>query len=281
MIQKNLSILLILLVFTFNACKRNAHKKKVEKEIETAVTVDSTETKEVTQVEVLKTEETPKITVEPAEVDFKFLKIKSKVDFKGAGEDQSFPATIQIKKDSIIWISVSIGIEVARGIITRDSVVFLDRIHRNYYKFDFNSLSEQFNFNLNYDLVQSLLIGNMPIRKRDDDVITKEQAVFKILQDLKILQLENYIAEDNLKLVRLFGKTANDSSTINVGYGDFQNINALVIPQSVKVQIEAQSNGKAINTIVNLQHNRIDFLDESPGFPFTIPKTYQQVFLKR
>ncbi|MCU0326086.1 MAG: DUF4292 domain-containing protein [Spirosomaceae bacterium] len=281
MIQKNLSILLILFVFSLSACKRNAHKKKIEKENEVIAKVDSVETQKVEKLEVLKTEETPKVTVEPAEVDFKYLKIKSKVDFKGAGEDQSFPATIQIKKDSVIWISVAVGLEVARGIITRDSIVFLDRIHRNYYKFDFNSLSEQFNFNLNYDLVQSLLIGNMPIRQRQQDSVSKEERFFKILQDLKILQLENYIAQDNLKLVRLFGKTANAASTINVGYGEFQNINTVVMPQSVKVQIDAQSNAKEINTMINLQHNRIDFLEESPGFPFTIPKTYQQVFLKR
>lgn len=281
MIQKNLSILLILLVFSFSACKRGNQKKKIEKEAEAIAKVDSVETQKVEKVEILKTEEPQKIDVKPAEVDFKFLKIKSKVDFKGAGEDQSFPATLQIKKDSIIWISVAVGLEVARGIITRDSIVFLDRIHRNYYKFDFNSLSEQFNFKLNYDLVQSLLIGNMPIQKRNEDVVTKETTFFKILQDLKILQLENYIAEDNLKLARLFGKTANEASMINVDYGNFQTINQFVLPQSIKVQIDAQSNGKVVNTIINLQHNRIDFLDESPGFPFSIPKTYQQVFLKR
>ena len=240
---------------------------------------------ESTQIETAKIEiipatpkiETPKITtidVKPAEIDFKYLNIKSKVDFTAAGENQSFPVNIHIKKDSIIWLSIVVGLEGARGIITRDSVIFLDRLHRTYYKYDFASLSKQFNYPLNYDLVQAILIGNMPIKKREKDEVSKQEGGFMIKQQEKNLQVENFITEPSLKLQKLNASDSTGSSKMQIDYTNFLTISDLLIPQGIKAQIDAQQNGKTLQTLVNLQHNKIEILDQSPGFVFSIPKSY-------
>ena len=216
----------------------------------------------------------PKIDVKPAEIDFKYLSIKSKVNFTSAGESQSFPVNIHIKKDSIIWLSIVVGLEGARGIITQDSVIFLDRLHRTYYKYDFASLSKQFNYPLNYDLVQSILIGNMPIKKREIDEVSKQEGMFMIKQKENFLLIENFIAEASLKLQKLNASDSTSNSKMQIDYSNFLNINELLIPQEIKAQIDAQQNGKALQTLINLQHNKIEILDQSPGFVFSIPKSY-------
>ncbi len=216
----------------------------------------------------------PKIDVKPAEIDFKYLNIKSKVNFTSAGENQSFPVNIHIKKDSIIWLSIVVGLEGARGIITRDSVIFLDRLHRTYYKYDFASLSKQFNYPLNYDLVQAILIGNMPIKKREIDEVSKQEGGFMIKQQEKNLQVENFITEPSLKLQKLNASDSTGDSKMQIDYSNFLTISELLIPQEIKAQIDAQQNGKVLQTLVNLQHNKIEILDQSPGFVFSIPKSY-------
>jgi hypothetical protein len=279
MIKNKIIVLIILSVLTMSACKRQAHKKKIEKETETAVAIVDTAMVEKPVVEIVK--ETPKPTeklnIDPAEVDFKYLKLKTKITL----DEQSFPASVNIRKDSLIWISISVGLEAARGIITRDSLIFLDRLHRNYYKFDFKSLSQQLNFDVNYDLIQALIIGNMPIKKRENDVITKEENTFKISQDLQLFQLENMIDGENRKLRQIKGKSANGTSNLKIDYDNFLVLNQFLMPQNISTQIDAKTSDKEIKTVVNLQHNKIEIVEQNPGFSFSIPKTYQPAVLKK
>lgn len=248
--------------------------------------IHKTETADSTGVSVVQTDvpartdslsnntSTAKVEVSPAEIDFKFLKIRSKIDYSSGSESQSFPVTAHIEKDNKIWLSIAVGLEVARGLITQDSIIFLDRLHRNYYKYDFATLSRQFNFNLNYDLVQSILIGNMPIKKREGDEITKQENSFLIRQNENAVQIENYIGESNLKLQKLSASDATGSSKMQIDYGNFLTINNFLFPQAITAKIDAQKEDKTNQTLINLQHNRIEFLDESPGFSFSIPKGY-------
>lgn len=215
-----------------------------------------------------------KVDVSPAEIDFKFLKIRSKIDYSSGSESQSFPVTAHIEKDNKIWLSIAVGLEVARGLITQDSIIFLDRLHRSYYKYDFATLSRQFNFNLNYDLVQSILIGNMPIKKREGDEITKQESSFIIRQKENTIQIENYIGEANLKLHTLFASDTIGTSKMQIDYSNFLAINNFLFPQAIIAKIDAQKDDKTNQTLINLQHNRIEFLEESPGFLFSIPKGY-------
>lgn len=266
-------IIITFILLSATSCKRQRiHKKEVNQ-------VDSTKI-ETTKVEIIQNlpqveiRITPKIDVQPAEIDFKYLNIKSKVNFTTAGESQSFPVNIHIKKDSIIWLSIVVGLEGARGIITQDSIIFLDRLHRTYYKFDFASLSKQFNYPLNYDLVQSILIGNMLIKKREMDEVSKQEGGFMIKQQEKNLQVENFIAEPSFKLQKLNASDSTGNSKMQIDYTNFLNINDLLIPHEIKAQIDAQQNGKILQTLINLQHNKIEILDQSPGFVFSIPKSY-------
>lgn len=263
-----------------SACKRQAHKKKIEKETETAVAkVDTVVAEKPVVVEPVV--EAPKpvetLNIEPAEVDFKYLKLKTKITLN----DQSFPASVNIRKDSLIWISISVGLEAARGIITKDSLIFLDRLHRNYYKFDFKSLSQQLNFDVSYDLIQALIIGNMPIKKRENDVISKEENTFKISQDLQLFQLENFIDGESKKLKQIIGKSTNGASNLKIDYENFLVLNQFLMPQNINTQIDAQTSDKEVKTVVNLQHTKIDIVEQNPGFAFTIPKTYQPAVLKK
>ena len=270
-------IISLFVILSASSCKRHkVHKKNI-------VAVDSLDT-QMMRVEkpILVIDEASKVVapvitkidVKPAEIDFKYLNIKSKVDFSAGGEVQSFPVNIHIKKDSIIWLSIVVGLEGARGIITKDSVILLDRLRRTYYKYDFASLSKQFNFNINYDLVQSILIGNMPIKKRETDEVSKQESIFVIKQKEGFVQIENVIAEANLKLQKVNASDETGDSKMGIDYANFLIISELIFPQEIRAKIDAKKDGKLLQTSINLQHNKIEVLDQSPGFAFSIPKSY-------
>ncbi|PLK42518.1 DUF4292 domain-containing protein [Emticicia sp. TH156] len=215
-----------------------------------------------------------KINVTPAEVDFRFLKIRSKINYTSGTESQSFPVTVHVEKDNKIWLSIAVGLEVARGIITQDSVIFIDRLHRTYYKYDFASLSRRFKFNLNYNLVQSILIGNMPLLKRETDDITRQDGNFVIRQLENGIAIENFIAESNLKLLKLTAAESTSGNRMQIDYSNFLEINNFLFPQEIITKIDTPKDDKTTQTFINLQHNRVEFLNESPGFSFSIPRGY-------
>ena len=282
MINRQILIILsaFLLLFASSCKRQRLHKKEIAQadssKIETAK-VETTPEKPVVVVPTPPKVETPiikKIDVKPADIDFKYLNIKSKINFTANGNTQSFPVNIHIKKDSIIWLSIVVMVEGARGIITQDSVIFLDRLNRNYYKFDFATLSKQFNYPITFDLVQSIMIGNMPIKKRETDEVLKQDGGFLIKQKEKFVMIENFIGELTSKLERLNAADDTGNSKMQIDYANFLTINDLQIPQEIKTQIDAQQNGKISQTLINLQHNKIEVLDQSPGFTFSIPKSY-------
>lgn len=92
-------------------------------------------------------------------------------------ENISFNGNLRIKRDSIIWISLSsiFGIEVARIMLTPDSLKFIDRLNKKYFTGDYKYLNKIFlsddlsaialakseNIDLDYFTIQSILTNEL------------------------------------------------------------------------------------------------------------------------
>jgi hypothetical protein len=77
-------------------------------------------------------------------------------------EDLSGTISLRMKKDSIIWFSVSVamGIQVAKGIITADSVHILDVFHKEYTAYATTELNKLAGAEIGLRNLQNLIIGN-------------------------------------------------------------------------------------------------------------------------
>lgn len=277
-----LTAVVALFLLLQTSCRRHKLKKSEVFEKKPVSQVDSTEIQVEEAPAPIIEEETPKLTVLPSEINFNYLKIKSKVDFSSPNITQSFPATIHVKKDSVIWVSVTVGLEAARGIITPDSAIFLDRLNKNVYRFSFNELKNLFGFDITYSLVQSLIVGNMPIYVRKEDEVSSNGGGFiTVKQQDGTLNLENAIDALTNKLKRVVATTNKNPSNLVITYDDFVDQTEGKIPHKISTYIEAQQDGKTQNTTVIIEHNKLEFLDKDLRFPFNVPKTYTEVTLKK
>ncbi len=75
---------------------------------------------------------------------------------------KSFRASIRMKKDSMIWVSVSpaLGIEIGRLMLTPDSVRYIDRVNNRYFQSDRRKALDKFNVEVSFAMVQDLFLGN-------------------------------------------------------------------------------------------------------------------------
>ena len=95
------------------------------------------------------------------EFDFNTISAKASIEFDN-GKKTSFKSHIRIRKDSAIWVSITplFGIEMARVLITTDSVKVIDRVHSTYFVGDMDYINNAFKVDLDFNMLQSLLIGN-------------------------------------------------------------------------------------------------------------------------
>lgn len=96
--------------------------------------------------------------------EFDWLGMKLDAEFTSGEEQQGFKATVRMRKDSAVSVSVSpaLGIEVLRMLVDRDSLKMVSEIPGDKYVFlgSVEQLSELAKIDLDVSTMQDLLIGN-------------------------------------------------------------------------------------------------------------------------
>lgn len=222
------------------------------------------------------------LDISKVDIDFDYLTTSSKIKFSNDEKNLSANASIRIKKDSIIWISVSpgFGVEAARGKATKDSLIIINRLDREYLAYDFKKLSEEFNFDITYDLLQAALLGNMPIDLRQEDKVRKESAYFVVMQETGNVTISNYINPQIMKVekvdMREKNKVSGRDNTLYLQYDDFKVLDDQVIPFINLVSLNYRNGKDPQYTEINIEHKKASFSQEALKFPFNIPDKYEQ-----
>ena len=274
--NKQLIWLLAMSILGLSSCHKQRTAKSTDTKSDSAIV--SNRPARPDTLKVIPAAEIVNTPLNIAEVDFPYLTTKSKFSLKTKNQDlDNVNVNMRIRKDSLIWISVTgVGFEVARGLITRDSVSFIDKFHKEFFVFDYKELSKRYNFELNFDLLQSIIIGNLPFPREAGNLITKEDNFFVLKQQGDRIVTDNYISENNLKLTRLRSVEIPTNNAFSLDYEDFKAVNNLIFPfaSNLKLDVKSQKDQQFYQTNVNIKHNKVEIIKESPGFPFSIPSSY-------
>ena len=205
------------------------------------------------------------------DLTFNTLSFKAKAVLKINEKSNDVNMNFRIRKDEVIWVSVTAiaGLEVARALITPDSVKILNRLDNIYIKKPFSYIHEFTNEQIIFKTLQSVLIGNTIsdfISDSTDLNMETEEAKLKtvlgtLVYNLRV-NLSNKIILTNL----------NDEDTdqeLSVNYSDFKLINQQEIPHTVVLD------SKAKNKKIGLELNflKVD-MDTPVDLPFRVPERF-------
>ena len=209
------------------------------------------------------------------EIDFKYLKAKSKIAIVKDGKTDNVGANIRMKKDSIIWLSVTWGIvgEVARALITKDSA-FISALNqktlkREYHKYSFAELSQEYNFDLNFNIIQSAIIGSQPIKKKYK--LSKDKGFFLLKQKEGRVMIDNYVGEVDRKLKKVMLEDELPTKRkMTLDFEDFTTLNQYLFPYTSVLTLDVQSpdDQKFYQTLIQLKHTKVELLEQPLEFPF-------------
>jgi hypothetical protein len=211
------------------------------------------------------------------EIDFQYLNARSKVRYQEGDKQVNGSVNVRMRKDSVIWFSVSpsIGLEVTRCLITQDTILIINRMEKEYYVFTYPEISRYFNFNIDYSLIQSILIGNLIEPLEDKSRVARENNYFLIKQSRGPLDIQSFVNRDTHKIetVLLNEKPTNNFMTLK--YSEFEPIAMYLFPHACQVNLTYRSGDKGpLVTSVNLTHSKADISDKPLKFPFNIPDKY-------
>lgn len=224
------------------------------------------------------------------ELRFEWLSAKFNVDLIIDKTKTSFKGQLRIKKDSLIWISLSpaLGIEVARLMISEDSVKFINRINNTYFLGDFQFVNSFLDTSIDRDILQAFIIGNdfqfyeIGEFKASIDsweyklLATGRNKVKKYLQALEIPQIfiQNiWLNPETFKITRIDLKELNkDNKKIDVFFNDFKDLEGQLFPTKLNYIITSHEN----KVLVDVKFTKV-LLGKSLRFPFSIPKKFSRI----
>jgi len=224
------------------------------------------------------------------ELKFTWFTGKFSAEYKNGKKSTSFNGQIRIKKDSVIWLSLTpgLGIEAMRLIITQDSVKMINKLNSTYFLGNYDEVNRFLNTNIDFDILQAYLLGNdLQFYEDGKFRVTIEKGDYKLSTAAR-LKLKKYIrnSEENkrayIQNIWLDSETfkiseadvkeiSSENIKLGASYGDFENIEGQLFPKKLDVTIWADH---TIKVKASFSHINVDVPLQ---FPFKIPSGYRLV----
>lgn len=209
------------------------------------------------------------------EAKFKTLQAKVKIDIIDGLKESSYSLNLRMEKDKTIWLSATLGL--ARAMITPDRVQFYDKINNQYFDGDYKLLSDLLGVELNFEKVQSLLIGESLFDLKEDTYVISNNEASYILQpknqnallELFLLFNPSHFKMDSQQLMQPLKKRF-----LQIDYTGYQEVNKEVLPQNIK--IIAVEDSEELNVLMEYKSVSVN---EEVRFPFRIPSGFEEIIL--
>lgn len=211
------------------------------------------------------------------EIDFEYLHGKGRMILKNNNKEQEVKANIRIRKDSVIWMNFTvIGVQGGRALINRDSITIINNVKNEYFVFDYKELSKKFNLEINYDIIQSAMLGNLLLPRMDSDTIERKTASYLLNQQLGTVDVLNYISATTMKIQKVELKETNTHNSLVINYANFQPLDTKLFPYDGTISLFYKAPAGLLNTTIIFEYNKVEVGDKELRFPFNIPKKYDR-----
>ena len=225
------------------------------------------------------------------EFQFETISAKAAVSvIDSADKKKSFKTHIRIRKDSVIWMSItSFSIEAARVTITKDSVKFINRLNKEYFIGDFSYINRVFGTDLDYQMMEALLIGNsldFDVNERVNSRVDRKKELYylgtvkkrKVKKELKKEKVKIkgeglvlWLDPISFKVRELLLTSPGNHRSLAGAYSDYKEVEEQLIPFELRFLLKATRS----NTL-EIKYSKFSS-GKSLAYPFKISSKYVQI----
>ena len=218
------------------------------------------------------------------ETSFTFLSTRFSGSATIDGVNHSVSGTLRIKSDSAIFVSVTplLGIEIARLLVTPDTVKLVNRLDNTFYAGDMDVLNRMFGTYLDFEMLQALMVGNDFSHFSSDGFKASQENGNVVLfsgnrypannRNSHHFQHRLVVNGETYRIIESLLHEKGPQRSLRVKYNGFSRIGDQLIPQEISM-VFSDASGQ---TAVNMRFSRT-VLNEERSFAFTIPNHYRQI----
>lgn len=222
------------------------------------------------------------------EMNADYLTTRFSAEVKRNKDGFSFNGQLRIKKDSIIWISLSpaLGLEMGRLIITQDSIKWMNRLESSYMLASVEQMAAIIHPLLDFDLLQALLLGNdltMYENNMFKGSVENKEYKLSVTQrrklrkqgrhsEIKNIPIQHlWLDPENFRITRVLIKDLQDKNAkIDARLDKFTEVSESLFALRREYEIEGGDN----TLLLKITFTRPE-TPETSGFPFNIPEKYR------
>ncbi|WP_282134825.1 DUF4292 domain-containing protein [Seonamhaeicola maritimus] len=207
--------------------------------------------------------------------DYKTIKSTLKITYDDGKNTQSHSVNFRAKKDETLWMSATFS--VVKALVTPDKVSFYNKLDNTYFEGDYAYLSGLLGTDLDFQKVQSLLIGDAIYDLKEDNYKLSVDDESYILQPKKQRELFEIFFLLDPSLFKLKSQQISQPQELRhlqIDYLSHQEVDKQILPEKVKV-IAVEANEELI---IGLEFKNVT-LNEDLRFPFKIPSGYKEIKL--
>ncbi len=211
--------------------------------------------------------------------DKETITAKLKVKYIGKSSLPSVTASLRVKKDEIIWVSLSkFGFPVGKVLITPNRVTYYEKINRTYFDGDFSLLSNWLGTELDFEKVQNLLLGQAILNLKNEKFsidLQKNKYQLTPKKQYDLFSILFLINPDNFKISSQEISQKEENKILTIDYNNYMKVDGEVFPKDILITATDSKN----TSTLDVNYRSIAF-DTPVSFPFKIPKHYKKIVLK-
>ncbi len=209
--------------------------------------------------------------IKSRQLTFNTFSGKASADLNIDNDSRGVSMNIRIDRGKRIWVSITalLSIEVARALITPDSIKIINKLQGVYIKKPFSYVNTYAGKQVNYTTLESLLTGNaVPELLSIDADLQKGDNTITLSGKLQQL-LYKTIFNPDMKVSQLNLSNNEQQQSLQVNNSNFVLVDGRTLPS----QINISSSLKEKKIAVKLEYSKVE-LDRVLEYPFNIPETY-------
>lgn len=227
---------------------------------------------------------------------------KFSLSVENNGKKKTYKGVMRIQRDSAIWISMTapLGIEVARVLITQDSVKFVDRYHKEFFVGDFDLIAAKFNNDFDFFTIQSILTNRLfefpkyddkPFVRRFRGKVKNDMYLFYTFNERKLgkkykrverqmrrnkessfIYQCNFIDPDSFRVTEVLIDELVKDWRFNIKYSDFKRMSGKLFPKKLYFWVESPDKRFTCDIAFGKM-----FFTEKVKLSFKIPGNYKRI----
>ncbi|WP_129718268.1 DUF4292 domain-containing protein [Pedobacter sp. SYP-B3415] len=220
-----------------------------------------------------KTSHTVVDKISKTQVNFNTLSLRGKAAIDIGGNANNAGIQIRVENNKRIWASVTaVGFEVARALITPDSIQVINRLQSTYLKKPFSFVQGFATKQVDFQTLQDVLTGNaIGQLLQSQPSVTSQDGKTVLSGKNQALDYKMFFNE----LFKLTETNLNDASAgraLKVTYAAHQELAGGLFPGQVNINSMAGAKRVAIDLTFTKIEGNIPL-----DFPFTVPKRYEVI----